>query len=413
MVADAKILNDSARSLKKNDYRAIFIYTLFAVLIRIVIEGSVYSPVDFFVYKFTANNIFSGKEIIGVLIEDDLIGSKGLPFVYTPGAAVLLSPLAWIGAWPAYYMWTAASAWCFFYISLKAIRWSLFKPGKLVIFLVLAVTLATNVYMHHIIFGQINVFLAALIIYDLTRSSARIPVGFYVGIAAAIKLTPAIFILYLFWVKEWSKAGWSLAGAVSLTILGAAFLPRETLQYFSYELFNLSTTVSLDGFFTTSGNGSLSGVLSRHLGIEQGTWWSTVVSLVLIPVFMTISTGWWKSGEKIIGVCLIGILACLVSPVSWTHHWVYLIPASIMLVFSANLASKFFGMLCFLVMCFQVPDLGDWAMQNSSHDMVGIYSLMQASMVFCGLFLVPIGFYFKGKSAGSIFDPADLPRVPN
>ena len=119
-----------------------------------------------------------------------------LQFLYPPFAAVLAVPLAVLPLAVVQIGWTAAGA-----LALLAVLhrfglngWPLSLIGTAVIFFVEPVveTLA---------FGQLGIFLVALVVLDLApgpRVFRRLlPQGTLTAVAAAIKLTPAIFVLYL------------------------------------------------------------------------------------------------------------------------------------------------------------------------------------------------------------------------
>jgi alpha-1,2-mannosyltransferase len=40
----------------------------------------------------------------------------------------------------------------------------------------------------------------------------------------------------------------------------------------------------------------------------------------------------WRCGDELAGVTLAGLTGCLVSPISWTHHLVWVVPAIVVLV---------------------------------------------------------------------------------
>ena len=57
-------------------------------------------------------------------------------------------------------------------------------------------------------FGQINLVLMLLVLWDTARGERSRLKGIGVGIAAGIKLTPAYFILYYLAARQWRAAWW-------------------------------------------------------------------------------------------------------------------------------------------------------------------------------------------------------------
>jgi alpha-1,2-mannosyltransferase len=142
-----------------------------------------------------------------------------------------------------------------------------------------------------------------------------------IGLAAAIKLTPGIFLIYLLVSKRWRAALVAAATALSATVLAAIVTPDATRTYFTELLWDTSRIGSIEYV----SNQSLLGLVSRHLG-GSSVLWLCLVLLVLI---------FWGYGVRRsdlrTGFALTGVVACLVSPITWVHHLVWLAPGLVLL----------------------------------------------------------------------------------
>ena len=49
-----------------------------------------------------------------------------------------------------------------------------------------------------------------------------------------------------------------------------------------------------------------------------------------------VAAHWWRRNQKAFAVALVGLTTCLASPLSWTHHYVWILPFAAAL-FSAGL----------------------------------------------------------------------------
>jgi len=214
----------------------------------------------------------------------------------------------------------------------------------------------------HLIFGQINIFLMALVLWDLFRKQDRglfrhLPKGVFVGVAAAIKLTPALFILYFLISGQRKKALISLCAAAIATLVGVICYPTMSWSFFSSTVWHLSDTVSLNGFFATSGNNSISGALAA-LGE-----WTRIPAAVLV-----VACGIWalraarisyRKGRHYSAALIVGLAACLISPVSWMHHWVYVLPALAIIWRLGGRERRCFSTIGALILLATGPTIGD------------------------------------------------------
>ncbi|MEQ4305550.1 glycosyltransferase family 87 protein [Plantactinospora sp. B6F1] len=182
-----------------------------------------------------------------------------------------------------------------------------------------------------LIFGQINMLLVTLVLADLLlavpRNSRWAGVG--IGLATALKLYPGIFIVYLLATRRWRAALVSSATAAGATLLAAAIAPRESWRFWTHELW-LTDRVGRPDY---TGNQSLFGLLNRFTTPErpnQVLWLVLVVAVAAYGLWRATRAA--RAGDELSGLTLTGLVAVLVSPITWTHHAYWFIPAVVVLV---------------------------------------------------------------------------------
>jgi alpha-1,2-mannosyltransferase len=169
--------------------------------------------------------------------------------------------------------------------------------------------------------------LMALVVADLLPDAPgerrRIPQGTLIGFAAAIKLTPALFVLFAFLIGKARVAITAMISFAVFTGIGAILLFRETLVFFG----GLSGGDTRTASPLYAGNQSLLGVFFR-LGDSSRTTTllGLAVSGVLAVLGCLVAAHWWRNDEKVFAVALVGLTTCLASPLSWTHHYVWILP---------------------------------------------------------------------------------------
>ena len=179
-------------------------------------------------------------------------------------------------------------------------------------------------------FGQVNMLLVALVGGDLlllVRRGSRLG-GIGVGLATAIKLPPGIFILYLLITRRFRAAAVATGTATIATLFAAAVIPDSTREFFTDALFN-TDRIGSQAFVS---NQSLNGFVARLAPTHP----SKVLWLVLVLALLAL-WGWRVRqaaavGDESAGFALTGIAGCLISPITWVHHLVWLLPALILLV---------------------------------------------------------------------------------
>ncbi|WP_432035260.1 glycosyltransferase 87 family protein [Streptomyces cucumeris] len=183
-------------------------------------------------------------------------------------------------------------------------------------------------------FGQVNLLLLVLVLGDawLLSSGRGRFAGYGTGLAAAVKLTPAIFIVYLAVTRRWRAAGTAAATAVAATLLAAWVAPGASREYWTEALWDTDRI----GVLAYVSNQSWEGVLARLVDPlpPSGTAWGLGV-LAVLAVWAHRVRGAAAAGDETAGYALTGVAACLISPVTWVHHLVWLIPALAVLAGSA------------------------------------------------------------------------------
>ena len=252
-----------------------------------------------------------------------------LPFVYPPVAALLFQPL---GALPVQLAWgcmavaSALSLWMVLrlFIARPVRGWTLVG--------LLAVALCSQPVWRTIGMGQINIVLLGMVAFDVLALRGRRTGGVLTGLAAAIKLTPLFFLLHLIVVGRWRDAGRGMTAFIAATGVGTLLLPHASWIYWTSELFG--------GFLAdkkaSSENQSLGAVAARLADGGAGFWLHLVLALGCVAVCVPLVRRALRVSHA--GALLVSATcALLISPISWTDHWVWVAPAAAYLATCPNL----------------------------------------------------------------------------
>jgi alpha-1,2-mannosyltransferase len=296
--------------------------------------------IDLEVYRFGVQAWLAGGDMYGTLPETS--GHITLPFIYPPFAALVMVPLAvvpWVVSWTALLALSVAALGGTLFVVARRLWPSGGWPGALsVVSIALPLTLAVQPgkdisfdkpveglpplalepVLQTIEFGQINLLLMALVALDLLVARPWWPRGTLIGIAAAIKLTPAAFVLYFLLRRDYRAAATVAVAGVAATAIGFAVAPGSSLTFW---LNNPAAGVSGSPFFT---NQTIQAVLVRA-GVD-GTA-GTVAWLALSAGLLALAVPVIRRAPAPLAVIAMAGVALLVSPTSWSHHWVWIAPA--------------------------------------------------------------------------------------
>ncbi|GAA3459737.1 mannosyltransferase [Saccharothrix longispora] len=276
--------------------------------------------VDLMVYRNASPELFTGGLYEWRLKE--FSDQFALPFTYPPFSAIVFVPLSWVPWGVARWFWQLLSLACLWYLTTKSLslagsndpRRALLWTGLFIWVEPVRTTLN---------YGQINLVLAALLVGTLVSATAW-KQGAGVGIAAGLKLTPAISGLYFLVTRQYRAAVWSVVAFAGTVGLAWVVSPRLSAEYW-FHLLGDATRVGPVG---SAINQSLRGALSRTLGhdIQTGPVFLAAVAAAAVLTGFALHAA-VKAKDVLAMIVTVQLLGLLVSPISWSHHWVWAVPA--------------------------------------------------------------------------------------
>ncbi|MGI3784239.1 MAG: glycosyltransferase 87 family protein [Janthinobacterium lividum] len=281
------------------------------------------STIDLQVYVYAVKDMLVGKDIF-------LTSTPGwhLFFIYPPVAAVLMTPLAF----GPYLFWQLAWTVAGVGATQSVLRrcgvprgWKLALVGSVALVAVEPIRTTLG-------YGQVNTFLMALVVADLLprwpgAPQHRRPLqGALTGLAASVKLTPLLFGVFLFLAGRRRAAITAAIAFLVFTGVGYVFLPRNTVEFFG----GLSGGDTRTASPLYVGNQSLLGVFYRLVDTSRST---VLVGLAVAGVVALlgalVAVHWWRAGQRVFAIALVGLCTNLASPLSWTHHYVWILPMGV------------------------------------------------------------------------------------
>ncbi|WP_157767752.1 glycosyltransferase 87 family protein [Actinosynnema pretiosum] len=276
---------------------------------------------DFKVY------VVSGQAVLDGASPFDVSTDAGLLFIYSPFAALLFVPIALLNTHLAFALWTFASTF-----ALTACTWLLLglatplAPNKRTGFALLAsvAALGTAPVWPMVFNGQINLLLMLVILVDLLRGPSRHR-GVAIGLAAGIKLTPLIFVPYLLLTGRARAAAVATGTFLTTVLVGYLVLPGPSGQWLSGLVLDTTRMMPPDH---GPWNESLRGVLGQLPGVLHAPWFGVAVTVLVGLAGLAVAVRATRRGQVAGGVLACAVTGTLVSPVSWPHHWVWVVPGA-------------------------------------------------------------------------------------
>ncbi|MBF6466246.1 DUF2029 domain-containing protein [Nocardia beijingensis] len=288
--------------------------------------------IDLQVYRNGARVWLDGGDLYGPMPPVEGIG---LPFTYPPLAALFFAPLALmplVAAEVLVVVTSVVSLSISLWLVLTRLRPELSRPAVLTLVIgAVAVAQFFEPIRQTFGFGQINLVLMAAITLDCLVRKPFWPRGMLIGIAVSVKLIPAGYLLYFVLRKDWKAAGTLVISAIAAVGLGFLLFPGDSVDYWFHTLADTGRI----GPPYFAGNQSIKGMAFR-LGIDDTA--ATLVWIMLSGLAVALAAVWMRrlieAGATVAALLVNAAAVLLVSPVSWSHHWVWIAPA---LVVTADL----------------------------------------------------------------------------
>jgi alpha-1,2-mannosyltransferase len=290
------------------------------------------SQVDLQVYRFGALRVIAGSDLYSI----GLTGNpRTLLFDYTPFAALCSLPLTFVSTVTAQVLGLVVNVALVVYVVRRSLLrlgmttsaglWSL---GALLTALVCwlePVRLSLQL-------GQVNLVILAVVVADLLGSDKRRWAGVGIGIVAGIKLTPALFIVYLVLIGRRRPAVVATLTLAATVAIGWLVLPRDSTFFWLRGGFDDVSRITSDPVANTS----LKGLFIRlHLAGASMTVTMAVGMAVVAVAALAVAVLAWRRDQPVLGLSIVGMASAALSPFSWSHHWVWFLPLLVHLGYCA------------------------------------------------------------------------------
>jgi alpha-1,2-mannosyltransferase len=355
---------------------------------------------DFQVYRTGARHIF-GSGLYSLQIE---VLGRHLSFTYPPFAAFLFWPISHLSPFAGQILWNACNLAALIGVIALSIaaarsRGLAISDWRIALMLLLPVALLLYPVRSDLALGQINIVLILMIIADLTTGLSwrgrSLPHGLLVGLAAAVKLTPLVFIPYLVVSRQWRAA--RNATLTFILVTGALFAvaPSASWSYFTKDAFDVKRV----GNSLAIGNQTLHAALVRaHLSTSSVLF--ELLGAVVLCGGVAIAAVAYRRSSQLLAVLVCAATGLLLSPISWLHHYVWIVPAVIWLAVGRDRPAKgeWWALVAALTFVVVPPTSAEgsgplWFVRDDAY--------VVASLVFVGL--VGVMLWFR----------RDLPSIPS
>ena len=315
------------------------VYAVLGVELAAVIAfAATYNAIDFHIYMWGGQAVLHDTRLYLVL-------AYGHWFTYSPFAAVVFVPMAALPLAAARVLWDLASVAALAYSLALILKLAGWRTSRLTVAGVTAAAIVLDPVYQTLFLGQINLILLALILTDVWRVSRGRNAGLGVGIAAAIKLTPAIFIVFFLLARK-TKSAFIAAGTfIGCGLIGLIIAPGASKLYWEHLFYD---TKRVGAPYISNQSPYAAAIRIAGGAAHIGAWW-TVIPLALGATGVAAAVLLARRGDWLGATAVTGTAGLLVSPISWAHHWVWILPALVVLVRARHRVAAGFGYLLFAV----------------------------------------------------------------
>jgi alpha-1,2-mannosyltransferase len=254
-----------------------------------------------------------------------------LPFTYPPFAAVIFYPLHLLPFGLVAFCWTVgtmAALYGVVRISQRLLGVGAGEGHRLAM-LWTAIAIWLEPLRSTFDYGQINVVLALATLAAVFSTRWWLS-GLLLGTAAGVKLTPAIGGLYFVGARRWGTAVFSGVVFLATVAVSALVVDDQTRYYFTDLIFKTDRVGPICTIFNQSWRGGICRIFGHDAGYSPVVVIGIAVTAILsVLAWRAVSA---RSTEQLGPLVIVELFGLLLSPISWTHHWVWLVPLMIWLL---------------------------------------------------------------------------------
>ncbi|MGL6236488.1 MAG: glycosyltransferase 87 family protein [Segniliparus sp.] len=286
--------------------------------------------VDYNVYRAAAQVVLGGES----LYDRALTHSPELGFTYPPFAVLAFLPMAVFPRLIGEGTHLVISILALALVIGRTLEFMGFRRDRALVLSSIAFSIgAVNLepVQSTLWFGQLNIVLMALVFLDLLGPQSSRWRGFGVGLAAGLKLTPLVFVPYLLLTKQWRAAATAALTFLGTIALGFLVVPHDSVKFWS----SVGQTTRV-GPLAWPSNQAVEGTLARIWAphdAPKALFYA--LALVLGGAGLLLGAYAYRRSERLLAVVVVGLVACVVSPIAWSHHWVWAAPLVVWLVVKA------------------------------------------------------------------------------
>jgi hypothetical protein len=300
--------------------------------------AATYNALDFRIYMWGGHAVLHDGRLYAAQ-------AFGHWFTYSPFAAVVFVPVAALPLAVARVGWDLVSVAALAYSCVITLRLAGYRPSRLAAAAVVAAAMALDPVYQTLFLGQINLILLALVLTDVWRAAHGRGAGVLTGIAAAIKLTPAIFIVFFLLAGRTRAAVIGAATFIGCGLIGWLIAPSASVRYWEH----LSHDTSRVGAPYISNQSPYAAAIRIAGGAGHVGAWYLVIPVVFAAVGLAAAAVLVRHRDWLAATAVTGATGLLVSPISWAHHWVWIVPALVLLVRDGHRIAAAAGYLLFAV----------------------------------------------------------------
>ncbi len=255
----------------------------------------------------------------------DPVKGEHLAFTYPTFAAIIFYPLHLLPFGLIAFLWQVAQIGGAVYGSVRLSQRFLGGGSRRIAMVWTAAALWLEPVASNFQTGQVGVFLMLGVLYAAYSTRWWVS-GLLIGVGAGIKLTPATTGFYFLGMRRWAAAAFSAVAYFGTVAVAYLAFRDDTSRYFPGQMIEAGRTLPVG----SSWNQSWLGGISRIVGHDAGPRSLVIVAIAATAVLTVLAWRALGSGtgerDRLGSLLVVQLLGLMAAPVSWIHHWVWVVP---------------------------------------------------------------------------------------